>query len=122
MTARPYGVLMSFVLSDFDVETVVSQGADVQWSAVSALLVEAQRRGIDPMLIDLVGDVDAPLVVRHRALAKVMAAVRHDGADSSACCRAAATVIRRPHTAPTGRGGLRTNRRRRAESSARQRV
>lgn len=108
---------MSFLLSDFDVETVVSQGVDVPWSALSPLLVEAQRRGIDPMLIDLVGDAGTPLVVRHRALAKVMTAVGHGGGDSTSCRRAAVAVIHRPRTAPTGRRRLRTNRRRRAALS-----
>lgn len=75
MTRAPYGDHMASTTRPELAEAIVADGFEHHWAAVSALLSEARRRGVSPVLVALAGDPGEPVVARQRALGQILEAL-----------------------------------------------
>lgn len=56
-------------------EAIVTQGFDAHRTALAELVEAARRRGVRPVLVDIVADEASPTVARLRALGRVIVAL-----------------------------------------------
>lgn len=53
-------------------ESIVADGFDSLDSELAALLADARRAAVNPVIVDVAGDSSTPAPVRHRALGRVV--------------------------------------------------